>query len=245
MRPRRRSRCTRCWCRTARPPGAQTRRLPAARAPRSPFHHRVGASDRDRGLRWLGRSGPVAACPLADGGAPSTGRRAPLGLESNIRRSSLPVATGRPIRGDPRSAPARSTTSRSAMHICTPGDRGALGGPARKLPSPSSRPASQCRSCSLIGGSSAGHRTNICSHDDRTVGGWGGRTRTHRLDIQSVPCWPVTPLPSVSPRISARLARRPVPSSPHGRAFYGPHHGRRPGHSHAFGHSEGASSRGR
>ena len=34
-----------------------------------------------------------------------------------------------------------------------------------------------------------------------------------------------------------------VPSSPHGRAFHGPHHGRRPGHSHAIGCSEGASSR--
>ena len=112
-------RCTRCSCRSARPPGAQTRRLPAARAPRSLSHHRVGASDRDRGLRWPCRSGPVAAGPLGGGDAPSTEQRAPLGLESCTRRSSLHVATGRPRRGTqgapPRARPRRGPPCTSGL----------------------------------------------------------------------------------------------------------------------------------
>src|SRR5829696_4358841 len=64
--------------------------------------------------------------------------------------------------------PARSTMSRSTIHSAIAGERGALGGPARKVPSPSSKPASQWRSAASIVGNSKERDTNICSRNSRT-----------------------------------------------------------------------------
>ena len=218
-----------------RPHGARTRpELAGGVQPWRARHPGPGA-DRARSTPSPYRSVGACELPSAVADASSIGPRERR--EHARRRRSLHPSRreGQHTHRDAEQrSSARSMMSRSTIATCTAGERGSAGGVARqKAALPFEQTGEPVRGLGSSTWRQLGYswtRTYVRTRAGQFELGREGSNLC--LGIQSASCCQITPLPMRALEDKPRSCG-PVPSSLHGRAFHGPHHGRRPRHADA------------